>query len=589
MKFILDMVHHNPGEPAFKSAFLDPAHLAAYGFNGQVFKHINCVATYARLGVDFFPPGSPERTWLDEFTPGIEREIAAAKAQGLRVFYHVDLFVLPKRLVAHFKDDICDPETGRILLDRPKTLEIHRALFEELSERFPQVDGYIIRVGETYLFDTPHHQGNGPIPRVGPAWTPTYFYDEMLGRAPREPRWSQAQADAYVTLIRFLREELCVRHGKHLLFRTWDIFPDKLHARPDHYLDVTNRVEPHPNLLFSIKHTALDFWRRVKVNECLAIGRHPQIIEVQCQREYEGKGAYPNYVMDGIINGFAENAVKTGLRDLLRHPLIQGVYSWSRGGGWYGPYIKNEIWPDLNAYVLARFAADPARSEEEIFREYAGTRLGLAAADVDRFRTLCLLSASAILKGRYCAAFDAVLEEAVLPVGNWMRDDRLGGREQLAVILDYLIEHGLTNAALQEKAVAVAEWEQISHLAGEIAWPAEGPGQYIRISAEYGLRLFNIVEAGWWVLLLGRAGELAGQGDEAMVSLAVERYADCWHDYRALSKSPLCPTLYEGRYFNLPGLPAADGLNESVTHYAHLAHGGFSRTPGNLQWTKPIQ
>ena len=61
------------------------------------------------------------------------------------------------------------------------------------------------------------------------------------------------------------------------------------------------------NWRFSIKHTALDFWRHVKVNECLTRGKHPQIIEVQCQREYEGKGAYPNYVMDGVINGFEEN------------------------------------------------------------------------------------------------------------------------------------------------------------------------------------------------------------------------------------------------------------------------------------------
>ena len=156
-------------------------------------------------------------------------------------------------------------------------------------------------------------------------------------------------------LIRFLREEICVKHGKQLFFRTWDIFPDKLHARLDHYLEVTDQIEPHPQLAFSIKHTALDFWRHVKVNECLTQGKHPQIIEVQCQREYEGKGAYPNYVMDGVINGFEENAKKIGLKDLLAHPKILGVYSWSRGGGWYGPYIKNEFWPDLNAFVLAQF------------------------------------------------------------------------------------------------------------------------------------------------------------------------------------------------------------------------------------------
>src|SRR5512137_2887877 len=102
-RFILDMVHHNPGEPPFQTAFLDPGHMVNYSFNGQVFKHINCIATYAETGVDCFPAGSADRAWLDSFTPGIEREINAAKAHGLKVFYHVDLFVMPKRLVEHFR------------------------------------------------------------------------------------------------------------------------------------------------------------------------------------------------------------------------------------------------------------------------------------------------------------------------------------------------------------------------------------------------------------------------------------------------------------------------------------------------------
>jgi hypothetical protein len=591
MPFILDMVHHNPGEPPTNTAFVDPAHLAAYGFNGQVFKHINCIATYAALGVDVFPAGSPDRQWLDRFRTRIEAEIAAAKAQGLSVFYHLDLFVLPKRLVEHFKDEICDPETGRIVLDRPRTLEIHQTLFDELSERFPQVDGYIIRVGETYLYDTPYHTGNGPIPRIGPAWTPTYLYDEALGEQPCKGNWSSIQADAYVTLIRFLREAVCVKHGKYLMFRTWDIFPDKLHSVLAHYRDVADRVETHPKLLFSIKHTALDFWRHVKVNECLEQGRHPQIIEVQCQREYEGKGAYPNYVMDGVINSFEENARKIGLADLLRNPQIQGIYSWSRGGGWYGPYLKDELWCDLNAYVLAQFvkrhnsprpltmlrtvpgegqgvraSADPC-SEESIFRDYARQKLGLSAADTDRFRKLCTLSARAILKGRYCQVFDRELHESVLPVANWMRDDRLGGREQLAVILDFLDKHQLAGEALAEKAEAVQLWDEIKTLAQQITWPDARRREQVTVSVEYGRLLFNIVHQGWRVLLAGHHGDVSGQYDRGELSDAIARYDAFWREYRALASSPLCPSLYEGRYFNMPGGPVAAGLDESVDRY----------------------
>ena len=570
MKFILDMVHHNPGERAFQTAFKNPAHLLASGYNGQVFKHINCVATFAATGVDCFPVGSPERAWLDPFTRGIEEEIAAAKAQGLTVFYHLDLFVLPKRLVERYQDDICDPQTGRIMLDRDKTLELHRVLFDELVERFPSVDGFIIRVGETYLYDTPYHVGNGPIPRLGAPWTPEYGYEGRLEGKPANVTWSSAQVDAYVKLIRLLREEICVKHGRQLFFRTWDIFPDKLHACPDHYLEVTNQIEPHPKLAFSIKHTALDFWRRVKVNECLMRGRHPQIVEVQCQREYEGKGAYPNYVMDGVINGFEENEKKIGLKDLFAHSQILGVYSWSRGGGWYGPYLSCELWPDLNAYVLGQFARNPDKPEPEVFSDYACERLGLRGAAVMRFRELCLASAEAVLKGRQCKAFDQVLNESVLPTACWMRDDRLGGRDQLKYVLHYLKRENRFEEALQEKAAAVELWERIKTIGGEIDWPNRETGDYVRISTEYGLLLFGIVHQGWRVLAAGHVGDATGRYDFEEISDAIEKHHDLWRQYRALGTSPLCASLYKGTYFSLPGTPSVAGLNESVAHYESL-------------------
>jgi len=565
------MVHHNPGEAPFSSAFNDPAHLLEYGYNAQVFKHLNCAATFAASGVDVFPAGSPERAWLDDLTARLVRDMAAAKAKGLLVFHHLDLFVLPTRLIEHFRADICDPQTGRISLDRPQTLALHRMLFEELCARYPLVDGFIIRVGETYLYDTPYHTGNGPIPHSGPAWTPEYGYAQLLDGKPAESNWSGAQAEAYVKLIQFLRAEVCVRHGKLLVFRTWDMFPDKLHARVDHYLEVTDQVEPHENLLFSIKHTALDFWRRVKVNECLTRGRHPQLIEIQCQREYEGKGAYPNYVMEGVINGFEENARKIGLRDLVGHPQIKGIFSWSRGGGWHGPYLKSELWPDLNAYVLGQFAWNPVRSEAEIFSQYAREQLRLPAGEIERFRQLCQLSTVAVLKGRYCEAFDRALGESLLPAACWMRDDCLGGRAQLSQVLGWLYQKNLLAEALREKADAVALWESIRELAEAIAWPSDSLRSAVLVSAEYGELLFRIVHAGWRVLAAGYVGDRTASYDRAEITAAAAAYHAYWSKYRGLSSAPCCASLYQGNYFNLPGDPAVPGLDESVSYYLQLA------------------
>jgi hypothetical protein len=567
MPFILDMVHHNPGEPPFESAFLNPAHLAQRGFNGQVFKHLNCLATFEATGVDVFPAGSLNRAWLAAFSEEREREIAAANAAGLSVFYHLDLFVLPKRLVEHFRDEICDPETGRILLDRPRTLELHRVMFDELVTRFPAVDGFIIRFGETYLFDTPFHTGNGPLPKCGGPWDPLYGYPDTIAGTKAPSPWTAEHSAACTKLVSFLRDEICEKHGKHLMFRTWDTAPDRLHALPEHYLAMTDPVTPHPKLCFSIKHTALDFWRRVRVNECLGIGRHPQIIEVQCQREYEGKGAFPNYIMHGVIDGFPENSKPIGLKQLAADPLYQGIYSWSRGGGWYGPYLKNELWCDLNASVLATWARDPRRTEEDVFREYTREQLGLSESDANRFRELCLLSADAVLKGRHCEPFDRILGEAILPTALWMRDDRLGGSIQLAPVLDYLGTHGLFEEALVEKDQAVELWQKIHILAEEISWPDEATGTHVRASVDYGLRLFDWIRHGWHVMAYGWQLDHGIASTKSLLTKSISACDDARALYQTLATNPACATLFQGNYFNLPGQPGVAGLDATVDSY----------------------
>ena len=46
-------------------------------------------------------------------------------------------------------------------------------------------------------------------------------------------------------------------------------------------------------------------------------------------------GAYPNYVMDGVIDGFPEMDPKIGISSLLSRPQLKGLWTWTRGGGMY--------------------------------------------------------------------------------------------------------------------------------------------------------------------------------------------------------------------------------------------------------------
>lgn len=548
-RLVLDMVHHNPGEAPFTTAFLDPAHLRALGYTGQVHKHLNCIATFAALGVDLFPAGSPDRAWLDAATARIEAEIAAASAQGLAIFYHIDLFVLPRRLRDLHRERLCDAR-GRISIDSDFTLEVHRVLLAELFARFPAVAGLIVRHGETYLHDTPYHVGNGPNPLHGPNAEP------------------EREHDRFVRLISFLRDEVCVRHGRLLIFRTWDYLPDKFHADPAYYRAVTDRIEPHPRLIFSIKHTRLDFFRRIMVNPALGTGAHPQLIEVQCQREYEGKGSYPNYIARGVVAGFQENAVPQGLGRLLDDRRCRGVWTWSRGGGWFGPHPPDEMWCDLNAFVVAGFAAGRG-DEPSLLRAWAEQRLGLPPDEVPRLRELCLLSAEGVLRGRYCEAYDRHLGERLNPVDLWMRDDRLGGWDQLANVFARLRADGTVDEALAEKAQAVAIWERIAALAEGLHPADPARARFLRLSCRYGLALFRIVLHGWRCLALaGPPGTPVPPPRRAEAAAEVAAYRRAWQDYRDLAAEPGCPPLYHGHYFSMPGEPPAPGLDASVERIA---------------------
>lgn len=541
MEFIMDMVHHNPGDSPTQTKFLNPEFLKNTGYNSQVFKHINTAVDFDVCSEKSRQGNSDDKAWFDNIKKQIHSEINAAKNSGLQIFYHIDLFVLPKCIVEKYKDEICD-EKGNISLRKEKTLDLHRMMFDAIFSEFSQIDGLIIRVGETYLHDAPYHCGNGAV----------------------EYGDKKKEIDDFIFLINFLREEVCVKHNKYIFFRTWDCFHDRFHADLDYYLSVTDKVKPHEKLIFSIKFTRLDFWRRVEFNEILAKGNHRQIVEVQCQREYEGKGAFPTYVMDGVINGFEDNFKKTGLADIVNNPLICGIYGWSRGGGWRGPYIKNEFWCELNAYVLCRWANTPNISEEDIFFEFAENKMGLNAENAKKFRNLCLTANKAILLERYIEKYDDIyLKHKIMPCGNWMRDDQLGGLNQLGEIFETLYKDGTLKDALCEKGKACKLWQEIKSIYKSIDFNGFKDSKYIETSIDYGIYLSEIVFSGWKVMVYGFIGDKENKYDTKVISDAIAEYDSAWNKYNNLKECIDCATLYTDRYYG-------DGIGETVNRYRNI-------------------
>lgn len=546
--YILDMVHHNPGEPLTKSDFNNPDYLKKEGFNGQVindFVFAHAALTFDKLNPEIFPVGSKEREWVMTAANHVREQIKAAHKAGIKIYYFTDIIVLPKKLVELYRDEICD-EKGKISFEKPKTVAIHKLMLDELFETFPDLDGLVIRTGETYLNNVPYHTGNNPITNG---------------------------VESHLKLINLLREEVCVKRNKKIFYRTW--LSAGMHEKPEVYLNVTNQVAPHDNLIFSIKHTAGDYHRTLDFNPTLGIGKHQQIVEVQCQREYEGKGAYPNYIGEGVINGFEEYSgnkpqkSSKSLLDIRSNPNFKGIWTWSRGGGWVGPYISNEFWPRLNAYVLSHWAANTKLNEVQIFNHFMDDE-GIKGASHKKFRTLSLLSAKAVLRGHNSALLD--WENSWV---WWMRDEFLSGTDagRLTQTFKKLYDRGDLQKAVAEKYEAVQMWTEIWRLSKEIQMPDAADQHYLVVSSQYGLLLHQIIAEGWNIMAMGYSGDQTGKYEKDSLAASIKKYDQLWLQYAQLKKdNPDCATLYKPYTFEFkaPDYHGKAGMAASVDRYRNL-------------------
>ncbi len=533
LSLLLDMVHDNPGEPHQITAFRDPRFLKKWGYNAQVPRwFVQCAVTFDSFDPGAVPKGSKARAWMDKEAARVKAGIAAAHAAGIAVYPFTDILVIPVSLYKKYKKEIGDWN-----IRRPMVQRIVEAQIDGIFRRFPGLDGLVLRFGETYLQDTPYHCGRSPV------------------RSPED----------HTLLLKILRREVCVKRNKKIFYRTWD-FGNRFHVNPKFYRAATDPVEPHPNLFFSIKHTKGDFLRTLPFNPTIGIGRHRQIVEVQCQREYEGKGAHPDYIARGVIEGFPEyrDAGRPKcLRDLLGNPRFAGIWTWSRGGGWRGPYIKNEFWCALNARILSMWALDPAKSEAEIFHRYAVEGLGLSEAEAGLFRKLCLLSAEGVLEGHYCAY-------AGVPL-TWTRDQYMGGVNRLRGTFRALFRRNRVEEALAEKKEAAAVWEQIEALSRRLHFKDPATTEYVRTSCAYGRIKYGIFHRGWEIMLLGWLGDKSGRYDKARMVPAILDYHRLWKEWKALRAShPSCATIYSPDYCRFvpqKGMFPAPGMGTSVEHY----------------------
>lgn len=516
-RVIIDMVQNNPGDPSGweDSKYTKPTVLHELGYTGSSTTGEMSgtqAVDFSSTGRNFFPRGSPQRAWLDSYSRGVKRWIARTQAAGLKVYFYVDLLVFPTFVIDAYPN-ITNGD-GKVVWNAASH-ELLRVLVDETFAKFPECDGWIVRTGETYVYDTPYHKGNSPSDNTQETWA---------------------------SFITALRDMVCEKHQRKLFFRSWTNWP----SRQSYYLTLTDRIEPHPLLYFSIKHSPSDFYRPAGWNEQIGVGKHAQIIEVQLQREYEGKGSYPNYIMSGVIDGFPEMTVKHGLAHVVGLPQVRGLWTWTRGGGWWGPYIHGrEQWIDLHAQVLLgwwRYGG--RRSEAEVFSEV--TPRFLKGCDstscVQAFREFALSSAQVVLHGQW---------GTVSSCGSWMRDDRIGGDHQAARCFEALgADQRRWRASVAEKSWARDESQRMLLLYRNEIFPHLQDNKLrdaIEVSTLYGSHLYSIVAAGWKLIAetYRQKHNMPPLLSPECLRAAVEAYDGAFAAYRAFGLSePMAASLY---------------------------------------------
>lgn len=529
LRFILDMVHDNPGEKPFDTKFRNPAVLKQWGYNGQVIKTFPQTALlYESFDPTLVPTGSVERAWAEKYGTLVDERIAAAKASGLPVFNFTDMLVVPETLLLKYADEMTVGRgaitkeiieknrltaihgsmhgTGRrFSIQRPMTQKVLRAQLDELFTRFPDLAGIFVRFGETYVHDTPYHVGGSPV---------------------------GGGAEEHRALIELLREEVCVKKNKLVFYRTWGW--DGFLKDPKFYCRVTDGIAPHPNLIFSVKHSNGDFTRDVPFNKTLGVGTHPQLVEVSCnQAGLYGKNAWPYYIGKGVIDGWeTDGATRRGIGSLIGNKNFVGVWTWTRGDGWAGPYTPNEFWVDLNAYVINRFGQQPGRSEKEIFNEYCQEKLKLDATQTANLRELCLLATTATYHGQESSLFKSS--------SWWCRDEYL-----TALNVNPVVERGLADKVLAEKAQAVADWKRIEQMARKIGLSTTTDQEFLEVSCTYGRIKMAITEQIWRMQILSAQSKKSGKLDHVLMRQAIQTYDALWAEWRKLKQDhACCPTLY---------------------------------------------
>lgn len=285
--------------------------VAAIGYTGITVDELSRLALAPN-----YPPKL--RRKIERYRRYYRRLFTVAREQGLKIFITSDVMFFNRWISEH------TGETARgvsaLLVD----------MLDELFREFPEIDGLVLRIGESDGVDV---QGR--------------FRSRLVIRTAREGN-------------RLLRQLVPVFESRRrtLIFRTWTVGAYPIG-------DLMWNVRTYERLfrgvyssrfIISMKYGESDFFRYLELNRHFLLDARPKLIELQTRREYEGFGEYPTFVGHQYARLRAD-LDRAGVVGLV------GIQVWCQTGGWSRfrnfTFLKNSsFWNELNTHVTLKLFRD---------------------------------------------------------------------------------------------------------------------------------------------------------------------------------------------------------------------------------------
>ncbi len=295
-----------------------------------------------------------------------------AKQHGMKIFLNTDLM---------FHNRPIDDFAGRLRPGNPKVMLVIRAAIEEALSAFRQIDGIIVRIGESEGIDRAHYA----------------YQSRIIFKRPKQ-------------VNRLLKSLLPLfeKRQRLLVFRNWTVgigaVGDLMNSRKTHRACFSGIESEH--FILSMKYGESDFFRYMGLNRLFFCDNIRKIVEFQSRREYEGFGMYPSFI---------GTDVQQVLRKIVHHRNFAGIKTWGQTGGWGGGtsllFLSGcHQWTAVNSYVIAALAKRPEQPLKDIIREYARQEFGLRQGprqglmQSDWLAELLIRSEDIIRKGLYISA-----------------------------------------------------------------------------------------------------------------------------------------------------------------------------------------